>query len=300
MGAELQAMVSFTPLRLLSSRDRIMKRTRLSLAAPLLMLTACGGGLPGPPALAYQSSPVQDARYDYSNETVVSLSVMGQSMEMSQEGTAEFVVSFGSDPSGVQVTMSVDVLSATITQPLGAPVQVDEGSVDGSLVFLLDRMGNATPGQMPSVGVEASQMVSGLSLAHTFFPGLPGRAVAPDDVWVDTVTYNGDDGSGPQSETTILEYTVVGDTVVAGRSLLAIEFSGTAESSSSFDVGGMAISQASELAVEGHVLWDYQAGAMFESYRVGTGSGTVSVPIMPGPVPITVESVQTSRLQEMQ
>jgi hypothetical protein len=109
---------------------------------------------------------------------------MGQSMEMSQEGTAQFVVSFGSDPSGVQVTMNVDALSATINQPMGAPVRVDEGAVDGSLVFLLDRMGNATPGQMPDVGVEASQMVSGLSLAHTFFPGLPGRAVASGEVSV--------------------------------------------------------------------------------------------------------------------
>jgi hypothetical protein len=92
----------------------------------------------------------------------------------------------------------------------------------------------------------------------------------------------------------------MGDTVIAGRSLLTIEFRGTTESSSSFDVAGMAVSQASELAVQGHVLWDYQAGLMFESHRVGTGSGTVNVPLMPGPVPITVETVQTARLQDMQ
>ena len=278
----------------------MMKRTRLSLTVAALALSACGGGPPGPPALAYQSTSIEDARYDYSNETVVSLSVMGQSMEMSQEGTAELAVSFGSDPNGVQVTMNVEALSATINQPMGAPVQVDEGAVDGSLVFLLDRMGNATLGQMPDVGVEASQMVSGTSLAYTFFPGLPGRTVALGDVWVDTVTFEGEGAAGPQSETTILEYTMVGDTVIAGRSLLAIEFIGTTASSSSFDVAGMAISQASELDVEGHVLWDYQAAVMFESHKVGTGSGTVRVPIMPGPVPITVETVQTARLQDMQ
>ena len=67
---------------------------------------------------------------------------------------------------------------------MGPPVTVDESHVDGSLEFSLDRLGNASVSARPTVQAEASQMVSGLGLAHTFFPGLPGRAVAPGDRWV--------------------------------------------------------------------------------------------------------------------
>ena len=66
------------------------------------------------------------------------------------------------------------LLVATLTQPMGAPVQVDEGYVTGPLLFSLDRQGNATVTGQPEVRAEASQMVSGLDLAHGFFPGLPG------------------------------------------------------------------------------------------------------------------------------
>ena len=139
-------------------------------------------------------------------------------------------------------------------------------------------------------------MVSGLSLAHSFFPGLPGRGVGVGESGVDTVSYEGEDGPGVRSATSILTYTVVGDTTVEGRLLLNISIVGTSHSEQDLEMGGMAIAQESDVEVDGYVLWDSQNGIMFEHYRHAVGSGTVTLPIMPAPIPIEVTSTQRTRL----
>jgi len=222
---------------------------------------------------------------------------MGQSMEMSQRGSARYAVAFAPAPGGVSVTLTVSELSGTLTQPLGPPVRMDESDVDGPLVFSLDRTGNAVIAERPDVEVGASQMVSGFALAHGFFPGLPGRAAAVGDVWVDTVRYEGAEGAGSRSETAVLRYTVAGDTVVAGRDLLRIDVEGESETSAELEVAGMTVSQRSRMEIRGWVLWDLEAGLMFERRSESTGRGTASVPMAPNPIPIQIRSRQHTRLE---
>ncbi len=261
----------------------------------LLPLVACGGGPPGPPALEHALPTTQAVVYDYENDAVIRVSLMGQNLQVSQEGDAELAVRFSETSGGVGVTLEVRSLAATLRQPMGAPLQVDEGAVQGPLAFTLDRLGRATVSQQPEVRPEASQMISPLGLAHTFFPTLPGRAVMPGERWVDTVSFEGP--GGDVAEESVFTYTVLGDTVVDRRALLRIGLQGHTESRSTLDVGGMAVRQTSELDVTGHVLWDYQAGLMMESSQVGTGSGTVSIPIAPAPLPITIETTRRARLR---
>jgi len=235
--------------------------------------------------------------YDYEDNTVVSISFMGQSMEMSQEGVAAYAVTFSPDSDGVLVTLTVEDMDASINQPMGAPIRIDESDVDGALVFALDRMGNPSLRERPDVADGASQMVSGLDLSHTLFPGLPGRGVAVGDSWVDTVTYEGEEGPGRRSADAVLHYLAVGDTTVSGRSLLLISVEGTSATTADFEAEGMVVSQASEVDIEGHVLWDAQAGLMFEHVTRARGRGNVEVPVAPAPMPIDIESVRTVRLQ---
>ena len=274
-----------------------MIRRWMTLGLVTAFVGGCAAGPPSPPSLAYGEQAVTTAAYGFSDTTSVDISVMGQSMQLSQHGRAEYDVTFADDPAGVGVTLAVRTLSATLNQPMGAPLRVDESSVRGDLTFALDRVGDATVLRRPVVADEASQMVSGLSLAHTFFPALPGRAALPGESWVDTLDFSGDDGPGSMSESSVLRYTVVGDTVIDGRSLLLIDMEGTTRSANDMELSGMAVSQESELEVSGYVLWDLQAGIMFEHFRESAGSGRVSVPIAPVPLPIRVHSVQRTRLQ---
>ncbi len=141
-------------------------------------------------------------------------------------------------------------------------------------------------------------MISSLTTAHTFFPGLPDRVVAPGDEWVDTVSYSGEAEVGPVRETSIYRYTVVGETTAAGRDVLEIALAGTTEISSTSNMGGMRIEQTSTVEVEGHVLWDRRAGLMVEMLRSGNGSGNARVPIVPTPLPVQLRISQRATLLE--
>lgn len=273
-----------------------MFQRSILVAGVAALLSGCAGGAP---ALEY-GLPTPDAvRYTYGDTTTVTVSIMGQTLEMAQRGVVDYAVAFAPAPSGVNVSMSVSELEGVLSQPMGASVRIDSDDVQGVLVFALDREGNAVIAEQPTVSVEASQMVSGLALSHTFFPGLPGRAVAVGDMWVDTVSYQGSEGAGDRSETGVYRYTVVGDTVVSGRSLLRIDVAGSNELSATLDVQGMSVSQRSEVEVDGWVLWDAEAGLMVERRSTATGSGTASVPVAPGPIPIQVRSTQVIRLAGM-
>lgn len=270
---------------------------RFSILASSLVLAACSSGLPSPPALAYALPTPSEARYRLADTSAVSISMMGQSLELAQDGVADYVVTFESARDGIVVRLTVAELAATIKVPMGAPVRLDRTDVSGELVFTLDRRGNSTISEHLVVSDVATQMISNLALAHTFFPGLPGRAVAVEDSWVDTLSYEGSEGAGTRSERRVIRYTVVGDTIVAGRSLLVISLQGTAESTADMEFGGMAVKISSNVDVTGHVLWDVQGGLMFESVNIAIGSGNVSVPVAPVPLPIEVRSTRRIRLQ---
>lgn len=271
-----------------------MSRRFLGCVALVCAVAACVGGAP---ALEYGVPAAEDIRYRYGDTTIVSVSMMGQSLELSQRGVADYAVAFAPSPAGVDVTMTVAELRGTLTQPMGPPVSIDEDDVEGSLVFSLDRHGNSELVEQPRVAVEASQLVSALALAHGFFPGLPGRTVALGDGWADTVRYEGSEGAGSRAATVVLRYSVIGDTTVAGRDLLHIDVRGTSETEAELEISGMAVRQTSEEEIEGYVLWDVEAGLMFERRSTSSGSGSVAVPISPNPIPIRIRSSRTVRLQ---
>lgn len=270
-------------------------RTRLPVLALTLATAACAGG--GPAGLGYSLPTQSQVTYSYGDTTIVNFSVMGQSMELAMRGAAEYGVAFGAADDGIGVTLTVQQLAASIGIPMAGTETVDESDVEGTLVFNMDREGNATVVSGPEVSVTASRMISALTTAHTFFPGLPNRPVGPGDRWVDTVSYDGDAEVGGFSEASIIEYTVVGSTVVDGRDLLEISLQGTTEQSSVSNMGGMQVNQTSTIEVEGHVLWDVGNALMFELVKTGSGTGSAAVPISPRPLPISVEVTQRARLQ---
>lgn len=200
---------------------------------------------------------------------------------------------------GVDLRVSVVDLDGRISQPLGAPLSVDESSVDGDFVFALDRRGRATITTLPNVDIEASQMVSGSALAQGLFPRLPGTAMDPGGSWVDTLSFDGEDAAGLRTEETITTYTVEGPAVFEGRSVLRIGLTGTTQLANQFEMGGMQLSQESEVEFDGHVIWDHQRGMVLEHVRRARGSGEVDVPVAPVPLPIRIESTQVTRLGGM-
>jgi hypothetical protein len=239
--------------------------------------------------------------YEVLDTATISMQALGQSLDLQVESSAVYDLAFARADEGVTVTLTVADLEATVAVPMAGPITVDETSVRGDLVFTLDRRGDATLVSAPAVDDAAGQLVPPLQIAHSFFPALPGRAVRPGDTWTDTISYEdaGDAASAGAvgTQRSVLEYAAVGDTVIAGRPLLRIAFDGTAEIRQTLSMQGMEIEQATDLQLTGHVLWDLQAGLMFERVTTSTGTGNVRVAMMPAELPTRFQSVSRVRLR---
>ena len=136
-----------------------------------LLIGACSSGPPAPPTLAYGVEDPSELQYEYGDTTTVSISMMGQGLEVSQEGSALLDVSLRPLPGGLDVSLTVNELDATILQPMGGPVRIGGAAVSGALAFTLDRNGDAEVRELPEVSDEASQLISGLDLAHALLNG---------------------------------------------------------------------------------------------------------------------------------
>ncbi len=276
-------------------------RTRSLVAFTLSgAVAACGTGGGGPPALAYRLPTPAEASYDVLDTATISIEALGQSLDMHVGSVAVYQLGFGRADDGVTVTLTVEDLEATVEVPMAGPITVDESSIAGDLVFTLDRRGEAALVAAPEVDEAAGQLVPPLQIANSFFPALPGTAVRPGDTWVDTISYQGSGAAGTADagdQLSIMEYRAVGDTVVGGTPLLAIAFTGTSEVSNTLSMQGTEIQQSTSLELEGHVLWDLQAGMMFERQTISTGTGRVRVAMLPTELPTRFQAVSRVRLR---
>jgi hypothetical protein len=263
-----------------------------------LALGACATGTSAPPALAYRLPDQVEMVYAAGDSLAIEINALGQTLELTMSSTATYDVAFARGAAdGVRVTLSVRNLQAQVSLPMAGPLTVDEEIVQGDLVLAVGRRGDVTILESPDVEEAASAFFAGPTIAHSFFPALPGRPVRPGDTWVDTVSYAEDGDTGESSQRSILRYTVLGDTTVDGRSLLEIGFEGTQEMRQTMSLQGADVEQETNLTVEGTVLWDLQRASMFERRSVSRGTGTVRVAAMPTPLPTRVEARSRVRLQ---
>ena len=272
-------------------------RARMHLPSVIAVAVAsCGGGPPSPPALAYRLPSETEVTYLVNDTVTVGLEMLGQSLDLEMGSAARYGMSFARADDGVQVTLRVEDLAAQITVPMAGPMSFDESIVSGSLMFTMNRRGDVTILSTPDVDEAGAQLMVPLQVAHSFFPGLPGEAVAVGTAWVDTGSFTTAAGS-EGSQVSILEYRLVGDTVVDGRPLQTITFQGTMEVTQTMSMQGIQAEQSSDVAMQGHVLWDSQQGIMFERDTRASGSGTVTVAPLPAPVPTRLEGRMRTRLQ---
>lgn len=273
-------------------------RVRLpTLAAASLVLAACGGGGPPSPAgLGFSLPDPATATYVSGDTVNVDIDAGGQSMQSTVAVSTTFGATFTRAPGGIQVSLDVQDFSARVTQPMGGPVTMDGSGISGPLVFTLDRRGVASLVSSPTLSEEAKNIFASLSTANSFFPRLPGTAVNVGDSWTDTIQFEGPEGAGEISAVSVLTYTVVGDTVVDGRSLTKFTYTGTQESTSSGAMQGMELKQEVSGTVEGHVLWDMGAGLMVERFAESDGRGSMEVSVAPMPLGMRIRAQSIVKL----
>jgi len=105
-------------------------------------------------------------------------------------------------------------------------------------------------------------------------------------------------GQGNVSSNAVITYTLVGDTVVDGLSLLNITYEGDAEVVGTMVQQGMEVIQSAAGDVNGMFLWDPARGIMVSGESSQDMDGTVEVPAAGMPaMPMTISGSGTVRLQ---
>lgn len=272
-------------------------RSRAAVAAAVsLSLVACGGGPSAPPGLAFGLPSPATATYVMGDTSLMDIDAGGQAMQASVSSAMTLATTFGRAAEGVQATFELKDLAATVGNPMGSQ-SADESGISGTLVVNYDRRGAATVVSQPQLTETASQFFQPLGVAHGIFPRLPGRAAAVGESWTDTIRYEGVQGPGTVKATTVVTYTVAGDTVVDGLSLVKLDTKGTSESSAGGVITGMDFTQTLTGSFDGWVLWSLQRGLMVESYTASDGRGSMEVSAAPFPLGVRVKAQSRVKLQ---
>lgn len=270
-------------------------------AALLFGLAACSGpgGVTPSGGLMYTVPATSSVVYIAESTQNISIDAgpMG-SMAMTANSEAELAMAFASGPDGIQVTTTFQKVSASMDNPMGGAETASESDIDGQLVFTIDKTGKGTLVSAPEVKGTAEQLISPTTFVYEFFPRLPGGAATPGDMWTDTIQYEINMEQGDVSSSSVVTYTLVGDTVVDGLTLLHVTYEGDAEAVGTALSGGTEVIQTFAGDLTGMFLWDPARSLMVWSESSQDLDGTVEVPAagMP-PMPMTISGSGTAYLQ---
>ena len=252
-----------------------------ALSAPASTLSAQTDG-----SLAHGVPANPNATYHMADTLVTSMNTPTGSMDVNITTSAALAVAFEADPGGVRVTATVQSLSMTMANPMMGS-QTIEPEATGDYVFVLDPRGTVSMVSTPEISGPAGSSSTVAGMAYEMFPLLPGAAVEPGDSWVDTVTWSQETPEATATTTSVYTYTLVGDTVVDGNTLLKIEMAGEVETTGTVDMGGMSADQTITGSDTGHALWDMAQGRLHSMTIARNYSGNMSTPMGAMPMEIS-------------
>ncbi len=273
-------------------------RALLSVTTLALLAACAGGGPASPPGLAYSLPDPPQLVYEQGDTMNMDIDAGGQSMQVTVNMASTLGASFVRSGDGFEVTLEVQDLAARLNNPVAGVVRADESGIDAPVVFTMDRRGRTTLVSAPELDETTEQFFSPITVASSMFPRVPGRAVEPGYMWTDTVNIDGQQGGGTVKSVSVLNYTVVGDTVVDGRSLLRFDFEGTVESASAGVTAGMDFTQNASGDASGYVLWDMQRSLVVEMFSEGDMRGSMEVAAAPFPLGMRMRAQSRMKLKD--
>jgi hypothetical protein len=279
-----------------------MPRSSTSLLSTLLLLAACAGGSgpdgAGPAALAHPAGEERQLAYTQVDSTALAVDVGGEVVDVFILEDAALDMALAPTAGGVRVTAVWTGLDVEMTNPMGAPERATEEDVEGPVVFTMDGRGRTEVVSLPELQGRASQLVVPQAVAEGFFPRLPGTPPTPGMTWTDTVAYVADLPDAANTSETVMTYTVAGDTLVDGTTLLKVRMQGTGTLYQEGTTQGMDFFQNLTGTVEGYFLWDLGRGVMrYRRSEVEYG-GTMDVTAAPMPLAVTMRGVSHVRLMD--
>ena len=241
-----------------------MKTRTLLATIGILPAAACAGGpsaAPGPDAgpttsLAYGVPSPPTALYHIEDSLVVDVSTPVGDMEVTTTMALTMNMVFGSDRTGIAAVGTVVGFNTLSTNSLTGARSADANDMSGPLALVLSRRGHVEIGAMPSLDSAVVNLSPFPGVAFDIFPRLPGRPVARGATWLDTVMWSVVDETSESATRTIYTYTLMGDTLVDGTTLLNIAVEGDIAMQTVEGVGDTRVDTRLAGSATGYVLWD--------------------------------------------
>jgi hypothetical protein len=263
---------------------------RRTLAA--LVAVGLAGGLggcapPGPPSrfaaapddLAYglpTPGPLCYAVADTARFTVDS-GAMGR-MSVSAAYAAAVELELGAGQDAMEARVRVHWLRGGF-EPQSQPAQaVDASDLAGEFRLTLDARGRTEVVASPVLTPRLLDVTSAESMVRPLFVQLPGRPAGVGDAWTDTIV-SVDDGPDARSTVrTVITTTILGDTVMDGRTLLRLWTRAENRMEMEGRSGGVLVRQLLTGTTDGTVLWDPHFRMLVERSETGSLAGTLAMP----------------------
>ena len=218
--------------------------------------------------------------------TTMVMSMPNGEMDMAMASSSTIELTFTADSGGVRATGTVSDYSATMSSTMMGNTEMGGDGLTGDLEFVIGPLGNVEMISTPEItGAALPVPISFQFNAVELFPRFPGHPLEPGDTWADTTAASADLGAlgapgalaGSSESTTVYTYTLVGDTLVAGRTLQKITVSGVGTAQTSGEEAGEEISNDMINTLEGFVLWDADRGLVAVADLVRTVDGSMSM-----------------------
>lgn len=234
-------------------------------------------GLPSPPT----------ATYEVTDTTVTVMNMAGMDMDMTMGAQATVALTFESGADGLVVSGEVLDFGSSMESAMAPSMTAGLDDLEGDFEIVLGSLGEVEEASLPTASGPVPVTIF-LSLAHELFPDFPEGPVEAGDMWVDTVDASLDEseladagipgvGSFGGGGTTITTYTLVGDTVVAGRTLLHISMTTDGSITAAGEVEGEEVSQDMVNVTEASFLWDPERRIVVAAEVMNTMDGTMTV-----------------------
>ena len=232
-------------------------RALLSTVATAVAAGCAGPGGPSPadPLTYGIPSPPTAVYHVYDTMAIDMASPLG-GMEVTGQGSTTMSLAFRTDPGGVRVVGTVEAFEGSMTHPMMGTQTAGPDDLSGNLEVVIGRSGVEELASFPELAGPLAMISPFSALGHLIFPRMPGADVEPGATWVDTVTASTETEGASVATTTVSTYTLVGDTVAGGRSLVRIAVANQVRVETSFEEGGMSITQDVAGSTDGFVLWD--------------------------------------------
>jgi hypothetical protein len=164
-------------------------------------------------------------------------------------------------------------------EPQSQPAQaVDASDLEGEFRLTLDARGRTEVLESPVLTPRLLDVTSAEAMVRPLFVQLPGRPAGVGDAWTDTIVSVEHGPDARSTVRTVITTTILGDTVVDGRTLLRLRTRAENRMEMEGRSGGVLVRQLLAGTTEGTVLWDPHFRMLLERGETGGLAGTLAMP----------------------